>query len=312
MKNFNSAISSALCLFFLTSPSVALSSNCKGSVERVHQQNVLFLKGQGVSIYTGMNINIDGSRRAYHRDNYKGGALLHFCNAGRPFFPDGSSYNASASNDACRQFHKDYQRIRKANWKDTSVGVIKWFGVYGKDSATIKGNSINSIVPVEQSDGSGYYVSPTKLEDNSFKEDDQRRYIEPLTVPAGVIRRNSDKLINAKVIPGSFGVAYNVEKKNLIPFIVGDTGPRLGEGTPALARLIAGLPINENITKDDRYKGAMSKAKILWVFFGGPKMKPPYDAKRVREEALAAFNKWGGKKRFKKCLANPKIPKNPH
>lgn len=116
----------------------------------------------------------------------------------------------------------------------------------------------------------------------------------------------------AKVVPGSFGVAFNVNKKNLVPFIVGDTGPRLGEGTPALARLVAGLPIDENITKKDRYKGSVSKADILWVFFGGQKMPQPYDAKRVREKARVAFQNWGGEKRINKCLNNSEIPKSPH
>lgn len=72
------AIFFALSSLGLLNSGLAYSANCKGNTARVHKQDVFFLKDQGVAIYTGMNINIDGSRRAYHEDNYAGGALLHF------------------------------------------------------------------------------------------------------------------------------------------------------------------------------------------------------------------------------------------
>lgn len=69
----------------------------------------------GIAAYSKMNINIDGYARAYHPKNASAGALLHLCNAGRPYAPDGTSYNASKDNPTCTgRFMDDYARIGAA------------------------------------------------------------------------------------------------------------------------------------------------------------------------------------------------------
>ncbi|WP_129242484.1 hypothetical protein [Achromobacter veterisilvae] len=125
----------------------------------------------GIAAYSNMNINIDGYARAYHPKNASAGALLHLCNAGRPYAPDGTSYNASKDNPTCTgRFMDDYARIGAAGWKDTSVGIIRWFGVLGRDQVQLNGGNIKSVVPVLQKDGSGFYVSPTALADNAIAD----------------------------------------------------------------------------------------------------------------------------------------------
>ncbi len=295
---------------FVAAADVASAAGCDGKTAPVNKQTALFLKDGGVALYAAMNINIDGSRRAYHRNNYAGGALLHLCVGGDVYLPNGTWYVGSKDNPTCARFLRDYKKIMAAGWNDPKVGAIKWYGLLGKGAVTIKGRRIEGVVPVEQGDGSGYYVSPTRLFDPGFSEVDQRRYIEPLTVPAAVIRKNSDALTKAGVVPGSFGVAYNTSTKLAQPFIVGDTGPRIGEGTPALARLAAGLPIDPNITKKERYKGSVESPGILWVFFGKNTLDAPYDADRVRKAAASAFEVWGGSSRLATCLANRDVPKN--
>jgi hypothetical protein len=289
--------------------SPARSTDCSGTVRSISAaQSALFLPAGGAALYGKMNINIDGSRRAYHQDNYAGGALLHLCVGGDVHRPDGTSYVGSASNAVCAQFLKDYARIRSAGWTNPQVGVIRWYGVHGTGRVTIGGRTVEGVVPSLQPDGSGYYVSPTSLIDPQCPASDQRRYVEPLTVPAAVIRRNSTALTNAQVVPGSLGVAIHKTRKIAVPFIVGDTGPRVGEGTPALARLAAGLPIDETIQKKDRYAGQVDGNNILWVFFGGSRLEAPYTAERVRAKAQEAFAAWGGDQRLKSCLANPAVP----
>jgi hypothetical protein len=257
-----------------------------------------------------MNINIDGYARAYHRDNFDGGGVIHLCNGGEVFLPDGSSYQGSTDNKTCARFLDDYKKIRAAGFTDTKVGVIRWFGVLATGSATIAGQTVTGIVPVEQADGSGFYVSPTTLVDGSITDQaDQRRYVNALSVPAAVVR-NSPALVKLGIVSGTAGVAIHRDLKTAVPFVVGDTGPRIGEGSVALARLVSGRPLVDTIDRKNRFTGQVDKPAVLWVFFGGARLSPPYDGRRVREQAQEAFLKWGGESRLKSCLANTGVPIN--
>lgn len=296
-------------------PPVLWAQPCEGDIRPIGSntvtQTALVVQGGGVALYSRMNINLDGYGRAYHRDNFQGGGVIHLCNAAQVFLPDGTSYQGSESNATCTgKFMQDYQKIRGANWTNTSVGAIRWFGVVGTGSVTIAGRTVTSVVPVEQPDGSGFYVSPTSLLDSAITDPgDQRRYVNPLSVPAAVVR-NSPALAQLGVVLGTLGVAVHRERKIAVPFIVGDFGPRIGEGSAALARLVSGHPLVDIIDRKTRLVGQVDKPAVLWVFFGGPKLPPPYDAKRVRGEAEGAFVKWGGETRLRTCLANANVPVN--
>ncbi len=283
-------------------------SSCDGQVTSAGEQSGLRLADGSFAVWSNLNINIDGSARAYHPLNRSGGALLHLCVGGRVYLPDGSTYNASASNTVCTgRFMDDYERIRAAGWTDTSVGVIDWFGVYATGSVRIGGRTVDNVVPVEQPDGSGFYVSATALYDASYPEADQRRYVEPLAVPASVVSRD---LARQGVVQGSAGVAIRADKKIAVPFIVGDIGPRIGEGTPALARQLAGLPIDTRITYEQRYAGIVGESDVLYVFFGGRKLSPPYDMSTVAATTQRAYSAWGGQDRLLSCLDQPAIPRS--
>jgi hypothetical protein len=174
------------------------------------------------------------------------------CSAGAGSSPLGvGQANGSESKDACKQFSQDYMAIKQAGWKDPSVGAIHWFGVLGEDSVQIGESEVTAVVPIEQPDGSGFYVSPTALADADAFPDpkDQRRYIDAETIPAAVIR-NSKALFDHGVKLATFGVAMHRTIKKAVPFIVGDYGPRIGEGTFALGRLVQGLPLVEATRKN--------------------------------------------------------------
>lgn len=262
----------------------------------------------GIAAYSKMNINIDGYARAYHPQNASAGALLHLCNAGRPYAPDGTSYNASKDNPTCTgRFMDDYARIGAAGWKDTSVGVIRWFGVLGRDQVQLNGVTIKSVVPVLQKDGSGFYVSPTALADSTIVDAaDQSRYLNPLRVPAAVV---PDSVMAQGVKMGSFGVAYNKDTRIAVPFVVGDAGPAIGEGSVALARLAAGLAIKDPIQRSERYKGQVDAKNVLWIYF---KDAPaPYDSTKEAatvQNAKDAFQAWGGEARLALCVQQ--VPRN--
>jgi hypothetical protein len=253
-----------------------------------------------------MNINIDGYAKAYHPDNAAAGALIHLCNAGQVYLPDGTKYHGSVDKATCTgKFMKDVSRIKANNWTDTSVGVVRWYGILGKNSARINGEKVSGIEPVKQSDGSGFYVSPTAFADESIKDvTTQNRYINPLRIPAAVIP-NIDKLKSRGVVLGSFGVAIRKDKKIAVPFVVGDYGPKIGEGTPALARSLAGLPITDNVTRNNRFGGQVDSKDVIWVFFANNTPSTKYDANNENaliKEAKTAFDKWGGEARLNECL----------
>lgn len=270
-------------------------------------QTASLLDDGSVALYGKMNINIDGSARAYHPNNRSGGALIHLCNAGEVFLPDGTHYQGSESNATCTgKFMDDVAAIGAAGWNDPEIGAVNWFGILGQGSVTVGGNPVVDVVPVFQDNG--FFISPTALIDPAFPIEDQARYIEPLTVPAGVIRRRSSVLTDAGIVLGTFGVAVDRRKGIAVPFIVGDTGPRVGEGTPALARQVAGLPIDKDVAYENRYAGVVSESEVLWVLFGGDRMSPPYTETSVSDAAAAAFAAWGGSERLELCLDRTDIP----
>lgn len=254
----------------------------------------------GIAAFAKLNINIDGYGRAYHMNNEKG-ALIHLCNAGRVYKPGGIVYEGAENDATCTgRFMTDLTAIQAAGWKDPKVGAIHWYGILGTDSATVNGKKIDNVVPVLQKDGSGFAVSTTKLLDSSIADDaDQSKYVNPLHIAAAVAPA---ALIEQGIAMGSFGVAYNKKTKKAIPFVVGDTGPSIGEGSLALARLASGLPLKDDIKKNERFAGQVATPDVLWIFFkDAPQRFDSRHENSTTEHARNAFDAWGGEARLQAC-----------
>jgi hypothetical protein len=271
--------------------------------------SLLDLDDGGVAAFSGMDIDFDGSSRAYNSDN-SADAMDSLCNAGTVYLPNGSHYSGSKKGK-CPDFMSDFKKINDAGWKHPSVGAIHWFGVLGEEeeTATINGKTIDNVVPVLQKDGSGFYVSPTGLVDSQVKDlKDQNRYVNPLRVPFAVIPGALSKGFGV----GTFGVAIDERHKIAVPFVVGDTGPKIGEGSVALSRLVAGKAVSDQITRNNRYVGLVGQGdptSILWVFFGGTATKYDHNNEdQLAADAQMAFNRWGGKARLDTCFSA--VPRN--
>jgi hypothetical protein len=310
VKNAFSSAAGALALTFVMGPAAAQAVNCDGTqlLDVGGVPRTWKLADGGVAAYAKMNINIDGYGRAYHPKNAAGGALIHLCNAGRPYAPDGSSYNASEDNATCTgPFMDHYARVKAAGWKDPNVGAINWFGVLGREQVKLDGTTVTAVVPVLQPDGSGFYVSPTALADETIaNKATQSRYVHPLRVPAAVVPRSVAAL---GIKMGSFGVAYNAKTRITVPFVVGDGGPKIGEGSVALARLVSGLPIKDPIDRSERYQGIVETKDVLWVYFADA--AAPFDSKKEGEtvqKSRDAFQAWGGDVRLAQCIQ--RVPRN--
>ena len=303
---------SALCAALLISAALqcAGATGCDGTavpgiggVPRVWK-----LSDGGVAAFAKMNVNIDGYARAYHPGNADAGALIHLCNAGRVILPNGVRYEGSESNATCiGRFMTDVSRISQAGWKDASIGAVQWYGILGQESATIGGKKIDAVRPVLQKDGSGFYVSPTSLFDKTVSDQaEQTRYVNPLRIASAVVPRS---LMDQGIGMGSFGVAIHSTRRIAVPFVVGDGGPRIGEGSVALARLATGAPVTDAVTRKNRFVGQVDTRDVLWVFFAGPTSS--YDRSRESDltaKAQAAYDSWGGSDRLLNCLGV--VPRN--
>jgi hypothetical protein len=276
--------------------------DCAGRARTVSGQAVKVLNQGGVLARATLNINIDGSGLAYNWDNAKG--LISLCNAAKVYPADGAPYQGSADNATCTgRFMADVVRIKAAGWTDAGVGAVQWYGVVGTGSATVRGRTVREVVPAEVPGGGGFLVSPTTLEDPAFPRTDQRRYVDPLTIATAVIPSNG-ALRPFGVVPGTLGVAWRKRTGIAVPFIVSDLGPRIGEGSPALARRLAGLSPKGDLTRAERFQGQVDTPDVIWVFFGGLKLPPPYTPATVEAPAKSAFEAWGGLSRMQACTGN--------
>jgi hypothetical protein len=297
----------ALALTFLQS---AAAQNCAGKpLQGVGGVKTSWaLDSGGIAAFAKMNVNLDGYSHAYSPRNYDADALVHLCNAGKIYLPDGSSYQGSESNATCTgRFMQDFKRIGNAGWQDPSVGAINWYGILGEDTATIHGKKIKSVRPVLQKDASGFYVSPTSLVDPKVTDlADQNRYVNPLRVPSAVV---PGSLVSRGIAIGTFGVAIDKNKGIAVPFVVGDGGPRVGEGSAALARMVAGKPVTDQLTHKTSSVGQVDTPDVLWVFFGGKATTYDHtDEGKLAADAKRAYDNWGGETRLRDCLSA--VPKN--
>jgi hypothetical protein len=150
------AVVSLVFMFLQTAVAQTCGGNQLRDVGGV--KNSWALEGGGIAAFAKMNVNLDGYGHAYSPKNYEGGALLHLCNAGKVYLPDGSSYQGSESNATCTgRFMQDFKRIGDAGWKNPSVGAINWYGILGEDTATIHGKAVKSVKPVLQKDWLGFF-----------------------------------------------------------------------------------------------------------------------------------------------------------
>lgn len=286
----------ALLAVTLLATAPAIAQTCQGTPATAGRQRVVVLV-DGVVARAPLNINIDGSGRAYNRDNARG--LIHLCNAGQVFPAGRAAYHGSVDGPTCTgRFMADLARIEAAGWTDGRVGAVRWYGIVGTGSAVVAGRTVKGVTPVPLP--GGFFVSPTTLGDPAFPATDQRRYVEPLTIATAVVP-SGGALSRFGVRPGTLGVALRRDTGIAVPFIVSDAGPRIGEGSPALARRLAGKAPKPDLTRAERFVGQVAGDGVTWLFLGGTPLPPPFTANRVEAAGAAAFARWGGIERLRRC-----------
>ena len=118
----------ALLSILMMADASKVQPDCAGQRRTAGSQSVLVLDQGGVLARAKLDINIDGSGRAYNWDNAKG--LIHLCNAAKVYPAGGTPYDGSVDTPTCTgRFMADLGRIKAAGWTDGSVGAIEWYGV---------------------------------------------------------------------------------------------------------------------------------------------------------------------------------------
>jgi hypothetical protein len=132
------------------------------------------------------------------------------------------------------------------------------------------------------------------------------RYVNPLRVPSAVV---PSSLVSRGIAIGTFDVAVNRHQNIAVPFVVGDEGPRVGEGSAALARLAASKPVTDELTHKTSTVGQVDRPYVLWVFFDGRATKYDHtDEGKLAADAKQANEKWGGGVRLGDCLSTVPNP----
>jgi hypothetical protein len=146
----------------------------------------------------------------------------------------------------------------------------------------------------------GYYVSSTALEDTRFPASNPQRFLDSSQIPFFVLPSDFTAGIPSPFTPpklGDLGFGYNINSHDNNCMIYGDIGPKgqIGEASIALAKTL-GVP------SDAKTGGTQSKIICYWFIPGSGKGWQPVDT--WWNQALSAFNTWGGLKRLTSVISS--------
>ena len=113
-----------------------------------------------------------------------------------------------------------------------------WWGIACDDHGKPYVQGQNA--PCNDPKSKGYYVSTTSYERSEFAHNDTRRYLNSETEKFIVVPNSFRKSVEGIVLGCLVKVSYNGKTAQAV---VGDVGPRIGEGSIALANAL-GIPSN--------------------------------------------------------------------
>jgi hypothetical protein len=256
-------VAATLCLLHPLSLSAADGNNssgasrCKGKVEykRIHAKN--------------------GTRIIWHLP----GQSAVFYESGMAIDSDGSP----------RAYHP--QGKGSLDYLRNAGEPGNWYGI-------VTDNGLKAGNPVVQGKGDpfpGYYVSQTSLQDQRYRKEDPRRYIDSERVPYIATPRGANL---ARL--GDFAAVSSTRTGNVAYTIVADIGPKneLGEGSIALAKALGHNPIDR---KGKATNGIDDGVKYVLFPQSGNGM--PRTKEEIETEGRKLFERWGGKQRLTDCFS---------
>jgi hypothetical protein len=172
----------------------------------------------------------------------------------------------------------------------------------GNWKAILVVNPANLNEPYVQKDGefAGYFVSQTKLQDQSLPVTDVRKYVDSRLVPY-IVFPGGFFAFKGTGDFGDVGVALNIDNGKESPFIIADVGPHtapLGEVSIRLAENLGGMNVNP------RTGAGRPKGRFVYLIFPGTKSDPAWPVsneqlQRRTQEELAGIGGW---ERIRSCV----------
>lgn len=150
----------------------------------------------------------------------------------------------------------------------------------------------NPVIQKEGDPAPGFYISTTTLEDKAKSVTDPLRYVDSESIPYIVLPGN--QTFGAKL--SDLCIVYNVAKQKICGGVFADTGPRnkIGEASIAMAN---GVGVIGNPKNGGQESG------LVYVVFPGSSVGWPLTADAIQQNAIAAFNKWGGLDRLNSVIS---------
>lgn len=288
-----------------------------------------------------LHVNTDGAANSYHSeviaaDDPKVGALNLICNAGVRIYPHGwvqqyfswLPWIAAPKPIKCYgergvtvdpAYAAAYQKLRANDWKPADGHRITFnWDILGKQPGA--GGHERPCVNKD-----GFFTSMTKLVQGKPKDScDQTVYIDANSVPAFVLPQHwfigwSKPTATrwASFKDGDVMVAHipakGAKPETWVYGIVGDAGPlgKLGEGAIALNWALKGetgsitdkIRTYKDVVRLDSSAFDTKQIPFLVLEGTGPKLGGKFTPDHIRAVAEKTFTDWGGKTRFKACLA---------
>lgn len=244
---------------------------------------------------SALKVNTDGTRISYHRDDPRA--------------------TTRAINNMKNAMHRgrtiaEFEAVARAGWPLPRTWRVLKDNVIEKAAGTSK----------PCTDRDGYLVSMTSDVAVSggwgrVGDCDQSKWIDAITVPALVLPRPSRS--GGRDVPTEFDARVATNRTPVVAMtlgshrfsfgIVGDKGPmdQLGEASVAMNRDLNGLALAVNPTSyADAVRRFQGPRSAVLLFPGAAhQLARPLTRDRVTATTQALFERWGGRQRLDRCLA---------
>ncbi len=151
--------------------------------------------------------------------------------------------------------------IQPLDYLANAGSPAKWWGIVTNERGVPIVQGPNDPAP-------GFYISPTSLVNRAYLAKDPRRYVDSEKVPYGALESAA---------------------------IVGDVGPKPGEGSIALAQALA-IPSNPRA-------GGVDQEVVSYIAFKNSSRGWPREQVEIDIRARELFMAWGGRERLATVLA---------
>lgn len=175
-------------------------------------------------------------------------------------------------------------------------GSFDWLGNIAKsDRHGVQG--LDAAGPAE-----GFIVSATSLADPRYPENDTHRYVDSSLVPYIVLPTAAyPRLGDQAARRGCLAFVVHTKTGGSTGAIFADSGRAVGEGSIALA---LSLGLNPFSTRNYPKVTGFDGEDFFYLVFHGTHIAPPWPVGVIQNEALVAFNLWGGEAQLQELFPN--------